>query len=127
MVTLLNEMFNIEEEQGMKWTIRLNPGHFIYKAHFPGHPVTPGICITQIIGELLERHEKCHLQLQRVVNLKFTGIIDPVETPKVIVAIDKKETTDATNGKGKLFSAKGTITNPEGTALTKFSLEFTNE
>ena len=30
----------------------LNPDHLIYKAHFPGQPVTPGVCILQIIQEL---------------------------------------------------------------------------
>ena len=35
------------------FNVILNPDHLIYKAHFPGQPVTPGVCILQMIRELL--------------------------------------------------------------------------
>ena len=40
-------------EDGAVYTLRLNPDHVIYKAHFPGEPITPGVCILQIGQELL--------------------------------------------------------------------------
>ena len=33
------------------FNVILNPDHLIYKAHFPGQPVTPGVCILQMIQE----------------------------------------------------------------------------
>ena len=33
--------------------IELNPEHGIYKGHFPYVPVAPGVCLVQIIKEIL--------------------------------------------------------------------------
>jgi len=38
---------------GMSAVVRLNPHSEIYKAHFPGFPVTPGACLFQIALDLL--------------------------------------------------------------------------
>jgi len=146
MVTLLNEMYSIEQEMEKKdggsanegcWTIRLNADHFIYQAHFPGHPVTPGICIAQIIGELLERAMGKTLELTRVANLKFTGVIEPDKTPLVKVATSWSKEMGEGDGEEKGVSeskgsttvkAKGTITDESGEqTLTKFSLEFAED
>lgn len=35
------------------FVVRVNPDHEIYKAHFPGYPITPGVCIVKIATELL--------------------------------------------------------------------------
>ena len=34
------------------YEIALNAQHFIYQAHFPGEPITPGVCILQMACEL---------------------------------------------------------------------------
>ena len=35
---------NIEDnENGFVAEIETNPSHIIYKAHFPGNPITPGV------------------------------------------------------------------------------------
>ena len=57
---LLDSLFSIvsasSEDGRHVYTIRLNPEHFIYKAHFPGEPITPGVCIMQIAIELRSRY-----------------------------------------------------------------------
>lgn len=50
----------------------------IYKAHFPGQPVTPGVCIMQMATEILEYLIDKELSLQKVINAKFLSIIDPI-------------------------------------------------
>ena len=37
-------------------TIRLNPHHEIFIGHFPDHPITAGVCMMQIVKELMEIH-----------------------------------------------------------------------
>jgi 3-hydroxyacyl-[acyl-carrier-protein] dehydratase len=53
---LINDFYSVKETQNvdgmMNFTVRLNANHFIYAAHFPENPVTPGVCITQIAKEL---------------------------------------------------------------------------
>ncbi len=79
---LLDSLYRIVSERqidcGFEYTIQLNPEHFIYKAHFPGEPVTPGVCIMQSALELLERASGTVLSLKCAGNVKFLRIISPV-------------------------------------------------
>ena len=70
--------------------IRLNPVHKIYKGHFPGNPVTPGVASVQIISEILEEYLQKKLQLLRAGNIKFTVVIKPDLNPDLIVDIQHK-------------------------------------
>ena len=84
---LLNDFFSIEKycESGTDfiYTIRLDASHFIFFAHFPNKPVTPGVCILQIAQEMLE-HRMCRkLDLVQVNNIKYMHIISPLETPEI--------------------------------------------
>lgn len=114
---LQDEMYTIVRTEGNTTTIAFHPEHVIYKAHFPGKPITPGVCIIQIINELLELRMSKTLQLKEVKNLKFVNPISPVEEPSVDVLFEK---TDAENGEVK---AKGLILKGEK-IFTKFSLRF---
>ena len=62
--------------------IRLNPGHFIFAAHFPGDPVTPGVCLIQMGRELVEDFIGRQLSLKMLKNVKFLSVVSPVETPE---------------------------------------------
>ncbi len=86
-------------------TIKLNSGHRIYAAHFPGYPITPGAIQLQIIHELLERHLKIKLKLVAIPQCKFLKVLDPHETSVLAVHIEftqTKETIDI-----KAWSKKG--------------------
>ncbi len=117
---LKNEMFTIVEDNGQQVKIRLNPDHEIYRAHFPGNPITPGVCIVQIIGEVLGGQQNRKLALDSIVNLKFVSTISPVEDPEVDIAFTSVEPTDTG------CKTKGVITAGEQTK-TKFSLVFRSE
>ena len=54
------------------FNVILNPDHLIYKAHFPGQPVTPGVCILQMIQELLSEEMGIPLFINKIKNAKFT-------------------------------------------------------
>lgn len=71
------------------YVIALNAEHFIYKAHFPGEPITPGVCIMQIAMELLEEYAGRELQLSSARNIKFLKVIIPVQTPVLTCRIQK--------------------------------------
>ncbi len=66
-----------------KYFIKLNPDSTIYKAHFPGNPITPGVCILQIAIELIQDALEKTLLVDTVKNVKFLKIIVPEETPEV--------------------------------------------
>ena len=45
---LINDLFEVvstkQGEDNYQCQVKFNPEHRIYKAHFPGNPVTPGVC-----------------------------------------------------------------------------------
>jgi len=78
----------ISETEGI-FRLSLDSDHFIYKAHFPKKPVTPGVCIVKIAVELLGRKLGRKIELKSVKNVKFTSVISPIETPCVTFTIMK--------------------------------------
>jgi len=71
------------------FSIMLNPDCVIYKAHFPGMPITPGVCIIGIATELLQKLIGRMLLLKEVINAKFIATINPIERPQVTVTFNK--------------------------------------
>jgi 3-hydroxyacyl-[acyl-carrier-protein] dehydratase len=67
----------------LKTTITLNPAHDIFKGHFPGQPIVPGVCMMQMIKEVLEDHLDKKLQLVKADNIKFLSFIDPNQHKQV--------------------------------------------
>ncbi len=117
---LLNSFFNIlsehEDEAGNHVvSIKLNPEHVIYQAHFPGKPVTPGVCIIAMVTEVLEQWKQYKLNLTLVKNLKFVGIVSPLECHNIEIVYQSVE--ESTN----ILKAKGFLKNNDN-ILTKFSI-----
>lgn len=86
---LLNGFFFVEaattDDEGTCYRLRLDPQHVIFRAHFPGNPITPGVCIVQLVTELLEWMTGRRLELRRVVNVKFLHVLSPAERTSVQV------------------------------------------
>ena len=87
---LLNSLFEIiersETPSGFLVTIRLHPDHVIFKGHFPGYPVTPGVIFLQIVHELTQLHLKKTIRLIELPNCKFLKIINPEQENVVVIA-----------------------------------------
>lgn len=72
-----------DTEGGFEVVLCTNPEHSIYKAHFPGSPITPGVCVIQAASELLENKLGRKLYLKNVKNVKFLMVIIPEEDKKI--------------------------------------------
>ena len=57
--------------------LELNPEHHIFDGHFPEIPVVPGVCMMQMVKELVEDFTGRRLRLSKAEHLKFLTIIDP--------------------------------------------------
>lgn len=66
-----------ETDGGCDCGIHLDPGHVIYKAHFPGEPITPGVCILQMAVKILSSALQAPLTPVRLRNVKFLQILVP--------------------------------------------------
>ncbi|AFL80418.1 3-hydroxymyristoyl/3-hydroxydecanoyl-(acyl carrier protein) dehydratase [Aequorivita sublithincola DSM 14238] len=78
-------------ETGISTKILLNKDHAIFKGHFPGNPVMPGVCMIQIIKELTEENTGKNLFLSVSSNIKFMAIINPEKNPDLQLVIDITE------------------------------------
>lgn len=72
-------------ETGFVANIELNANHAVFDGHFPGNPVMPGVCMIQIIKELVEEKLNQKLFLQQVSNVKFMTLINPLVNNKLAV------------------------------------------
>ncbi len=124
---LRNNLYTVTQKEvdGLKghFVLELNPSCFIYQAHFPGEPITPGVCIVQmgkeLLEELLEEHiqKKVGLEICKVKNVKFLSVISPNETTVITYQMKKVEMSED----GSEMKAQMVITSGEE-AKAKISL-----
>jgi 3-hydroxyacyl-[acyl-carrier-protein] dehydratase len=72
----------------MSVKISLNPEHPIYKGHFPNVPIAPGVCLIQMIKEVLMHIQDAKLLLEEGDNIRFLAIVNPYLTPEVFIDYD---------------------------------------
>jgi len=80
---LLNNFFYInaikseESSRNFNADLVLNKQHEIYKGHFPENPIVPGVCLIQIINEVLSKILNKDLLLFHSDNSKFMSVVNP--------------------------------------------------
>lgn len=75
------------EDNTVNASITLNNDHGIFKGHFPGNPILPGVCSIQIIKELTEKALDRSLFLSVSSNVKFLETVNPEANPKLVLSI----------------------------------------
>jgi 3-hydroxyacyl-[acyl-carrier-protein] dehydratase len=90
-MNLLNDFFKILAvgQADSKYTvgIELNAAHEIFNGHFPGNPVVPGVCMVQVIKEILAHLFKREFTIKQASQLKFLAILNPAEVKSLNVEI----------------------------------------
>jgi len=88
---LMNDFYTVvKQESGegsINATIRFNKEHAIFKGHFPGLPIVPGVCMVQLTRELVEQVTTQSLQLNSATSIKFLSVINPDANPEVNIQI----------------------------------------
>ena len=87
-MTFRNNFYYIDSvtrsDNDVLYALSLNADHIIYKAHFPGEPITPGVCILQIGLELLSDTVNSELEISCVKNVKYLSVLHPDCTPLIV-------------------------------------------
>ncbi|MBQ6203316.1 MAG: hypothetical protein IJK46_04410 [Prevotella sp.] len=85
---LINDFFHIISTEtvdgGFRCRTRLNAGHDYYRVHFPGNPVTPGVCLLQMATEILSQEYNKKLIFRKGSNIKFKNLVAPNEEPEFV-------------------------------------------
>lgn len=74
---LQGNLYEIVSRDVGKVTVELNGDSDIYAAHFPGHPITPGVTIVQITVELLSLLSCRTIDITHAKNIKFLVPVIP--------------------------------------------------
>ena len=109
-----------ETETGFSARLCCNSEHPVYKAHFPGNPITPGACLLKTAGEVLQHKTGKPLYLKASKNIKYLNILVPEAGKEV--RFDFSNITEIENGcKAQLVIADDT------SVYSKMSLTFSYE
>ena len=60
--------------------LEIDPAHVIFKGHFPGQPVVPGVCMMQMVKEITEAVLGRETRLVKAEQLKFLALLIPAES-----------------------------------------------
>lgn len=91
----------------VKATLSINAAHIIFKGHFPSQPIVPGVCMVQMIKELLEMAVDHPTNLIQSAEIKFLAIIDPEKNNVVSAALQYSMAEDAAlHVSAKIFNAE---------------------
>ncbi len=105
------------EDGNVSAIVFLNKDHDIFKGHFPGNPVMPGVCTMQIIKELTEQAVDKALFLSVSSNIKFMALINPEKNPELSLQIQITEDSGIVKIKN--------VTSFEDTVALKLNAQYT--
>ena len=78
---LLNDFFTIMDTESSAseiWVeLLINADHKIFEGHFPNQPVVPGVCMMQMVKEILEQVLGKKTNLVKAADMKFLAVINP--------------------------------------------------
>ncbi len=84
----LYTIMNMEAGNGsVKAELEIDAANKIFEGHFPGQPVTPGVCMMQMVKEITEKVIGTPTQLIRADEMKFLSIIDPTRNNRILAEI----------------------------------------
>jgi 3-hydroxyacyl-[acyl-carrier-protein] dehydratase len=80
---LQGDFFEINDLEVQDFTIKadleINAHHKIFQGHFPEQPVVPGVCMMQMVKEIMEQVTQRKTNLVKAGEMKFLAVIDPTQ------------------------------------------------
>lgn len=123
------QFFTLEsgEKNGNSATYRcrLHPEAPVFKAHFPGFPVLPGVLTLKMVVDAINASQFFSTQtltVQSIGNAKYLAVVNPQETQEVEINVALKAEKDA--DEPAVFQFKATVQNGE-TRFATFSFSCT--
>lgn len=92
--TETSSTFSDSNNENFVSEIVINPEHPVFKGHFEQVPVAPGVCLTQVIKEILADKFKKQLFMSHGDNIKFLAMINPRETAVLTISFAVKQSDD---------------------------------
>jgi 3-hydroxyacyl-[acyl-carrier-protein] dehydratase len=106
---LINELFTYEHVDGvsmsfLKFRINIHKDNDIFKGHFPGNPITPGVCQMEIVKEILSDYLEKELFYSFVSDIKFINMWVPDDSEVIYLDISADEFEDGYKIRANIYS-----------------------
>ena len=82
------------EGNALKALLSLNVKHKIFEGHFPGHPVVPGVCMMQMVKDMLELQLDRETRMEKASTMKFLNMINPEVNSAVNIEVKQSIADD---------------------------------
>lgn len=75
-----------QDEQTYMFRFTLNPEADVYRGHFPGNPIAPGVCSLQMIKECLQSVlSRDILRLSSIKQCRFSRLLRPSDKERQLL------------------------------------------
>ena len=107
-MTLIGDFFILETlspegPDAVKATVQTVPSHAVYRAHFPGSPITPGVLLLQLVVELAELAWQEPLRMDEVKNVKYLAQLVPQEHHSLTVSLSRTQQEGSIKVSAQIF------------------------
>lgn len=123
------QFFTLESDEkngnSATYRCRLHPEAPVFKAHFPGFPVLPGVLTLKMVVDAINASQFFSTQtltVQSIGNAKYLAVVNPQETQEVEISVALKAEKNA--DEPAVFQFKATVQNGE-TRFATFSFSCT--
>jgi 3-hydroxyacyl-[acyl-carrier-protein] dehydratase len=104
---LINDLYIVQSlndsENKIEASVLLMADHAIFKGHFPGQPVLPGVCMMEMISEITGSVFKRDFRISGGTMTKFLRMIDPEKNPVIHLEIKYQPEQELVITNGKIF------------------------
>lgn len=83
---ILTETVTPDRQEG-RFSLRLLPDCNVYRGHFPGRPVCPGVCHIETIKECAMRLTGKRLSIGFIKKCRFPALATPSACPEIVVTV----------------------------------------
>jgi 3-hydroxyacyl-[acyl-carrier-protein] dehydratase len=81
----ISSTFGAENKNSFNSTVEINAAHAIFHGHFKQVPITPGVCMIEMIKEIVTEKLNLNLFLEEGNNIKFLSMVNPLENPQLSI------------------------------------------
>lgn len=117
---LSNRYFAVESQQqhegSAHYHVRLLADCDVYRGHFPGNPVSPGVCNIEMIRECFAMALGGAPRIHTIDRCRFTAVASPVKSPELDIDMEWTTAEDGyhlvavlKDGEQQYMDFKGTL------------------
>lgn len=108
-------------DDGYVFRISLVEGHEIYNGHFPGNPVSPGVCSIEMIRECAEKVVGHGLLISSISRCRFVAVLTPSKGDNLTIQISVSQMSESR------YKVASSLTNGSDVTYVVFSGELTTK